>query len=306
MSDVSFGQYVDTHVQKCADRLGVRIPVVGAVDAAVCLALNGMAESALASLDEESLTAGFVARLSSQLPWCFSAYPNNTPQAVPQWGQYKKNARDKDGESWSGADFCLAIPFGGDSVRLALFQAKTWGVYDGSRYADLKRKASGKENTVQIQKLRDMPQKLGAGNSSWIHYVLWPTQGGTAQCICIDEIGYDGASDSESVILDSDKGLKSFAEVLVRGSAPGLVSLQAPGWWETRLDETLIGKLPALLEIANLVFIDSSGAGGDMLQKHLGSQEGVEGFSIPVEYVAPANAAHSDIQHQTSSNTPTM
>ncbi|WP_234775639.1 hypothetical protein [Paraburkholderia tropica] len=316
---MSYNEMVVAHVTRCADQIkftGLQESggEYGPLNSMFILAMHGLEMTPLAQLDEESITAGFVARMSSSFPWCLSAFERD-PGAVAQWGQYRKNAQGADGEPKSGADFCLVLPQKNDELRIALFQAKKSKLFkfpgdDAKKEGiDLFQSETKKNPGDQLTKLRKTAEKISPGDTSWVHYVAWRAPGKMTRSISLDHLPGDALTRSTPFPVNDADPWRSLTDLLVGGTRPDpLVDptppLPAPkGWLKIKLQD-IKDHIPDLLNITELIIVDESGSGGgflNALEEKRATTSDIEAVHSTIEAILPTPATPAGELKATSS-----
>lgn len=229
------------------------------------LAIAGMVESPLAALDEESVTASFVARMAAHYAWAVAFLGKDGPPAL--WGQYSKNGQGEGAESRRGADFALVVPQSAERVRVAIFQAKK--VRGG--VVQLGQEGSATHSAPQLAKLIEtaatIEQDLGldVGGGAWVHYVFWNEQDKVPGSVSLAELEIN---DSGMEIDVQTGGFVSLADLLsgaMRAQAPHWQSgaVIVDGWLELAMEEA-VSFLPKLLAVTDAIFVDDEGSAGGL------------------------------------------
>jgi hypothetical protein len=270
------------------------VPDITPTVAMICLGLHGLASSPITDLDEESITAGLVARFASEFRWCHTALAHKRGLSSGMlWGQYSKTAKNPNtSETKRGADFLLAIPLSEKEIRVALFQAKKCEYAQdpkdkkqGVECVDIYRKGSETDNRDQLTKLRATADFLsrevtGTTSRKWVHYILWPKPGRMPKSLSIDKLDTVGKLTSRYRIVT--EAFEACAELLFRGaraSSPDDDRDAAipDGWLEMTMADAVL-HLPKMLSLTHVVVVDERGSAGGLCEK-LRDAAGVENYS---------------------------
>lgn len=239
------------------------------------LAVDGVTNSPLAQLGEESITAALVGRMAAHFTWTVSGLGMDGEKPA-LWGQYSKNGQGQDAESNRGADFALVIPITDDIVRIAIFQAKkaTHDVGDVSQkgsetsavwqYSKLAETAAIVELTA-LESAADIDQN---DEGSWVHYVFWQDAGKAPKSISVKAIDPLLKKSLNRIDL-MDQAFQNFADLLLSGLEPIQANRSShviDGWLQLDTN-TAITCLPELLAITDVVFADERGGGKALVNK---------------------------------------
>lgn len=229
------------------------------------LAIDGMKNSPMAGLTEESLTANFAGRLAAQYTWAVECIGNKSEKPA-LWGEYSKNGQNYDSESQRGADFALVVPVNKNIVKIAIFQAKKARIGQ----ADISQGGSATAPDAQLEKLFDTAKTTSlAANISeefwytWVHYVFWSETGICPKSISLAKL--------ESILVDRKKvdvsqpSFGSFADLLLSamtevGHMQGTPAV-VDGWLVLGVTEAT-SFLPKLYALIDVIFADEEGEGG--------------------------------------------
>lgn len=264
---------------KCRNALANTAPLLAGkierfspTEAMFVLAVDGMTNSPMCGLSEESLTANFAGRLAAQYTWAVECIGNEGDKPA-LWGEYSKNGQGYDSESKRGADFALVVPVSEQEVKVAIFQAKK----ARNERADISQVGSKTAPDSQLGKLLDTLRTIASASYisdddslSWGHYVFWRETEKFPKSISLAQLDLILSEPNKEYDLSkvdtSDDDFGSFANLLLSVKAmegvgegePGVVE----GWLRLGVDEAR-DFLPALHTLTDVIFADEEGQGGE-------------------------------------------
>ncbi len=263
---------------KCCKALANTAPLlVGKItqfsptEAMFVLAVDGVTNSPMSGLSEESLTANFAGRLAAQYTWAVECMGNKGDKSA-LWGEYSKNGQGYDSESKRGADFALVVPVSEQEVKVAIFQAKK----ARGEQANISQGGSKTAPESQLDKFIETVRTIASAagipaedSLSWGHYVFWRDTREYPKSISLTQLDrilkdQDEEYDLGKVDID-DQVFGSFANLLLSVKVMGHVEKGifgvVEGWLRLGVGEAR-DFLPKLHMLTDVIFADEEGQGG--------------------------------------------